>query len=104
MLNPARFFDTCVLIVLENKGWSQVQGCDFVRQIRQTGVVFTSWRGVTHPSGPNYRAMLSGNTWSGNEFDGVKRPNLGRWADYKIYASRGEPARRHNPFLDMNPN
>jgi hypothetical protein len=98
-----KFFDTLVLIVLENHGWAQVQNCKFVQHFKQTGVVFTSWHGVTHPSGPNYRAMLSGNTWSGNEFDGVQRPNLGRWVDYKVYQYRGKPACRHNPLLDMNP-
>lgn len=98
-----KFFDTLVLIVLENHGWSQVQDCQFIKHFAANGVVFTSWHGVTHPSGPNYRAMLSGNKWSGNEFDGVQRPNLGRSVDYKIYAYGGIPAQRHNPFLDMNP-
>jgi hypothetical protein len=103
MPTPGKFFDTLVLIVLENHGWTQVQGWKFVNHFAQNGVVFTGWHGVTHPSGPNYRAMLSGNTWSGNEYDGVQRPNLGRSVDYKIYQYRGIPAQRHNPFLDMNP-
>jgi hypothetical protein len=103
MPTTGKFFETLVLIVLENHGWAQVQQCKFVSYLRQHGVVFTGWRAVTHPSGPNYRAMLSGNKWSGNEFDGVQRPNLGRSVDYKIYQYRGVPAERHNPFLDMNP-
>jgi hypothetical protein len=103
MPTTGKFFDTLVLIVLENHGWAQVQQCKFVSYLRQHGVVFTGWRAVTHPSGPNYRAMMSGNIWSSNEFDGVRRPNLGRSVDYKIYQYRGLPAKRHNPFLDMNP-
>jgi hypothetical protein len=101
--NTAKFFDTVVLMILENRGWSQVQDCNFVKYFFENGAVFTSWRAVAHPSGPNYRAMLSGNTWSTNEYDGVKRPNLGLYIDYKIYSYRGIPADRHNPFLDMNP-
>jgi hypothetical protein len=47
--------------------------------------------------------MLSGNTWSGNEFDGAARANLGRFVNYVVYRYRGKPAKRHNPFRDMNP-
>jgi hypothetical protein len=101
--NAAKFFDIVVLMVLENHGWSQVQDCNFVKYLFENGTVFTSWQGVAHPSGPNYRAMLSGNKWSTNEFDGVKRPKLGLYVDYKIYSFAGIPAQRHNPFLDMNP-
>jgi hypothetical protein len=90
-------------MILENHGWSQVQDCNFVKYLFENGTVFTSWQGVAHPSGPNYRAILSGNKWSGNEFDGVKRPNLGLYVNYKIYSYGGIPAQRHNPFLDMNP-
>ena len=103
MPTPGKFFDTLVLMVLENHGWAQVQQCKFVSHLRQHGLVFTGWQAVTHPSGPNYRAMISGNILSPNEFDGVPRPNLGRSVDYKIYQYRGVPAQRHNPFLDMNP-
>ena len=47
--------------------------------------------------------MLSGNIWSTNEFDGVQRPNLAQYVDFKVFAFKGAPADRHNPFLDMNP-
>lgn len=99
----AQFFDIVVLMALENTGWSAVQGCAFFDHFTKNGTVFTNWTGAAHPSGPNYRAMLSGRTWSGNEFDGVNRPNLGDRIDYRVIAFRGEPAQRHNPFLDMNP-
>src|SRR4051812_25198260 len=92
-----KFFDTIVLMVLENHGWSQVQSSELIAYFAENGTTFTSWSGVKHPSGPNYRAMLSGNTWSGNEFDGVPRPNVGLHVDYKIYAYSGRPADRHNP-------
>ena len=98
-----KFFDILVLMVLENTGWSSVQDCQFVHYIKQYGTIFSNWTGATHPSGPNYRTLMSGQTWSGNEFDGVARPNIGRYVDYKVFNFRNEPAIRHNPFLDMNP-
>ncbi len=99
----AQFFDHIVLMVLENTGWSSVQALTFVDYINKHGTVFEHWSGVTHPSGPNYRAMLSGQTWSGNEYDGVQRPNIASSIIYEIVDFKGVPAVRHDPFLDMNP-
>lgn len=99
----ARFFDNVVFMVLENTGWGSVQDCAFAQHFRKNGTVFTNWVGETHPSGPNYRTMLSGRPWSGNEFDGVNRPNLGDLVDYRVIDWHGTAAERHNPFLDMNP-
>jgi hypothetical protein len=50
MPTTGKFFDTLVLMVLENHGWAQVQQCKFVSHLRQHGVVFTGWQAVTHPS------------------------------------------------------
>lgn len=99
-----KWFNNITFMVLENTGWLQVQDCKFVDYFTKNGIVFTNWHGVTHPSGPNYRAMLSGQTWSNNEFDGVNRDNISKHVDYMIYDWRGTPAERHNPFKDMNPN
>jgi hypothetical protein len=100
----AKFFDHIVLMICENTGWSSVQDLQFVKYINQHGTIFEHWTGVTHPSGPNYRAILSGQTWSGNEYDGIQRPNIATSIDYEIVDFKGIPAIRHNPFLDMNPN
>lgn len=96
-----KWFDTLVLMVLENTAFLDTK-CQFVDYFAQQGTTFVNWHGAGHPSGPNYRALVSGNTWSTNEFDGVTRPNIGRYVDYSVVAFRGEPAIRHNPFLDMN--
>ena len=98
-----KFFDVLVLMVLENTGWSSVQSCNFVDFFQRHGTVFTNWTATTHPSGPNYRTLISGRSWSGNEFDGVQRPNIARYVDYQVFDFRNAPAIRHNPFLDMNP-
>jgi hypothetical protein len=98
-----KWFDTFVFIVLENTGWSQVQNCAFVDWFRKNGTIFENWHGVTHPSGPNYRAMLSGQTWSSNEYDRVNRDNVSKHVDYVVYSYKGDPELRHDPFLDLNP-
>ncbi len=97
-----KWFDTFIFMVLENTGWSQVQNCQFVDWFQKNGTVFENWHGVTHPSGPNYRAMLSGQTWSGNEFDRVNRDNVSKYIGYTVYDFKGCAAERHDPFLDMN--
>lgn len=96
-----KWFNNITFMVLENTGWLQVQDCKFVDYFTKNGIVFTNWHGVTHPSGPNYRAMLSGQTWSNNEFDGVRRENVAQHIPFLVYDFKGKPAERHNPFLDM---
>lgn len=98
-----KYFDTLILMVLENTGWSDIQNTWFFEHFTKNGLVYTDWCAQTHPSGPNYRALMSGQTWSSNEFDGVNRPNIGQHVDYRIVDFGGVPAVRHNPFLDMNP-
>src|SRR5579864_105242 len=97
----ARWFERIYFAVLENHGWSQVQDCDFVKWFQTNGVVFPHWYAVDHPSGPNYRCLLSGLTWSNNEFDGVWRPNIADHIPSAVANYQGAPADRHNPFLDM---
>lgn len=98
-----KWFDRIILMVLENHGWNQVQDLRLVKWFHENGTVFTGWHGVTHPSGPNYRALLSGNTWSDTEYEGVSRPNIAQHVSYNVVKYVGEPAERHNPFMDMNP-
>ncbi len=101
MSNGTKWFDTLILLVLENHGWSQVQNTEFFKWFSQTGAVFSSWNAVYHPSGPNYRSLISGNYWSCNEFDGIHRPNPGDLVPCYVEAFKGHPAERHNPFADL---
>ena len=102
-MQKGKWFDNFIFLVLENQGWSQVQNCQFIKYLNENGAVFTKWHRATHPSGPNYRVMLSGQSWSNNEFDGVERENISKHIDYVVSNYRGIPAERHNPFKDMNP-
>src|SRR5579872_684055 len=96
-----KWFDQFFVMILENHGWEQTEGMKLINYISQFGVVFTDYHGVIHPSGPNYRAMFSGQHWSTNEFDGIKRPNIGDSVTVYQYNYAGPPADRHNPFYDM---
>lgn len=102
-LRPGKFFDLLILMVLENRGWSEVQNCQFVSAIGKVGTIYDNWTAATHPSGPNYRAITSGQTWSWNEFDGVRREYIGQHVGHVVINWAGAPAQRHNPFLDMSP-
>ena len=92
-----KWFSNVYFAVLENHGWSQVQDCEFVKWFSANGAIFPHWYAAAHPSGPNYRALLSGNTWSLNEFDGVRRENIANHIPSAVVDYAGVAADRHNP-------
>src|SRR5258708_2723576 len=51
------------VIVLENRSYGQVVGSGYIAQLGQQYAIATNYRGVYHPSLPNYLAMTSGSTW-----------------------------------------
>jgi hypothetical protein len=120
-MGPAPAFDRAIVVVLENKARSQVLGnraapafSAFARQ----GAVLSGYRGVTHPSLPNYLALVSGST-HGIASDctscTVAGPSLADTLEahgltWKAYAEglpqpgwtgpyRGSYAKKHVPFL-----
>ncbi len=57
--------DHVVIVVMENKAYSQIIGSDgapFINDLAKRGALFTRSYGVTHPSQPNYLALFSGST------------------------------------------
>lgn len=96
-----KWFNTVYLVVLENHGWTQTQNLKAVDYFTKNGMLFNNWTATAHPSGPNYRTLMSGNYWSYNEYDGVHRPNIGDSVPCVIEDYVGIPAVRHNPFMDM---
>jgi phosphatidylinositol-3-phosphatase len=114
-------FDRVVVVVLENKSQSQVLGnphAPAFNAFARKGAILSGYRGVTHPSLPNYLALVSGST-HGITSDCTRCTVAGRsLADtlearhltWKTYAeglprpgwtgpSRGRYAKRHVPFL-----
>jgi hypothetical protein len=114
-------FDHVVVVVMENKERGKVLGnpaAPAFNAFARNGAVLTAYRGVTHPSLPNYLALVSGST-HGISSDCTSCTVGGRsLADtleakkltWKAYAeglprvgwtgpSRGRYAKKHVPFL-----
>jgi phosphatidylinositol-3-phosphatase len=114
-------FDHVVVVVLENKARRQVLGsadAPAFNAFARKGAVLAAYRGVTHPSLPNYLALVSGSTHSitsdctsctvgGRSLADTLEARKLTW---KAYAeglprvgwtgpSRGRYAKKHVPFL-----
>ncbi len=108
-----------MVIVLENNSRDKVLAIPYFKQLADRGVLLSNYHGVTHPSQPNYIAMIAGDTYisdDGNHdlpqnnlvdlFDAAGATWKAYMEDYpgKCYArgSTGLYARRHNPFISFN--
>lgn len=63
--HPVPAFQRVIVVVLENKSPSQVLGnraAPAFNAFARGGAVLSGYRGVTHPSLPNYLALVSGST------------------------------------------
>lgn len=103
-----RWWRSLIFGVLENHSFNQVANLPSHRRLLREGTVLTRYFAITHPSGPNYRALASGATWSGAETIDVYHPSIAsRAAELSppvptcVYHLSGTIARRHNPFLDL---
>ncbi|HSC49647.1 MAG TPA: alkaline phosphatase family protein [Gaiellaceae bacterium] len=118
---PVPAFHRVIVVVLENKGRSQVLGnraAPAFNAFARGGATLPEYRGVTHPSLPNYLALVSGST-HGITSDcttcTVSGPSLAdtleaKGLTWKAYAEglphagwtgpyRGRYAKKHVPFL-----
>lgn len=108
------------LVVLENRDYDQVIGsrnAPYINSLLPRAAVASEYRGVTHPSLPNYLALTSGDTWGVTSdcstcFQDV--PNLAdqleaaglTWKTYQegypgncFLGGRDRYAQKHNPFI-----
>jgi acid phosphatase len=113
---PARV-EHVITIVMENHGFSQVDGhSPFLNALARRCGLATGYRAVTHPSLPNYLAMVSGSTQGldgsdcspgpGCQSDG---PSIFSQTPWRAYAesmpgtcvgrNSGDYAPRHNPAV-----
>jgi len=121
----ARHFDRVLIIVLENQSYVAAIKDKYLKQLAEEGIEFTDFRAVTHPSYPNYLAMISGSTFGihGILGDGQQtfpddndHKTIADFLDWKNYAedypvksgqspylndSAGRYARKHVPFLSF---
>lgn len=116
-------FNTIIVVVLENKEYGAVAGnpqMPYFQSLVAANTLLTQHYAVTHPSLPNYLALISGDTFgirSDCEDCFVNAPSLpdlieasGRtWKTYQedmpspcFLGSRGDYAQKHNPFVYFN--
>ena len=78
-----------VVVVLENTSPQHARAQNFLGPLADTGVYFSNYSAVAHPSQPNYVAMVSG-SFAGVRGDSrtrLNRPHLGRFLDsWTVYA------------------
>ncbi len=102
------------VIVLENRSYGQVVGSGYIAQLGQQYAIATNYRGVYHPSLPNYLAMTSGSTWgvADDGWHSLPAGGLGsqlttagiEWRAYMegmtngCYQNGNGYALKHNPF------
>jgi len=102
------------VIVMENRSYSEAIAGRYTAQLARQYGVATNYRGITHPSLPNYLAMTSGSTWGVTDdgFHALPAGGLGSqltsagmsWRGYMegmsngCFNSRYPYALKHNPF------
>ncbi len=111
--DPARaagcWWSSLVWGVFENRAFNQVAPLRSHRRLAREGTVLARYYAVSHPSGPNYRAMASGEIWGTAEVIDQFHPSLASAAAHAeppiptyIYHLRGQTAARHNPLVDLH--
>jgi phosphatidylinositol-3-phosphatase len=103
-----RWWSSLIFGVFENHGFNQVATLPSHRRLASEGTVLTRYAAVTHPSGPNYRALISGETWSRAQTIDTFHPSVASQAAQLsppvatyVYHLSGEIAHRHDPFRDL---
>lgn len=121
---PTRAFQRIFIIILENKSRESVLSNPYFKGLAERGVQLTNYRGVSHPSQPNYIAMTAGEPFvSDDSVHNLPQSNLVdlledaqiAWRAYEgnypgqcfAGAQAGDTAsgryvRKHNPFVSFD--
>jgi hypothetical protein len=68
-----RHFEQVIIVVLENQGIRSAIKDPYIQQLMKEGAWFSNYEAITHPSFPNYLAMVAGSTF-GIEHDHYDAP------------------------------
>jgi hypothetical protein len=120
---PGKHFDQVLIVVLENQNYSSAIQDPLLADLAKHGSVFPQFQNLTHPSYPNYLAMVSGSTCNADGSDSQKNfpddaehrtiADLLSWRNYaENYPAKptenapylGDAvkyARKHVPFLSF---
>ena len=107
-----------IVIILENTDYSAALELPYLKSLTTQGALLTQYFGVTHPSQPNYIALIAGNPYTtSNQPVDLDARHIGDLLEaqrlsWKIYAEdfpgncflgkvSGDYSRRHVPFLSF---
>ena len=104
--HASRYFSSIVWAVMENHGTLAAQKLPAERFLMAHGATFAKYLAITHPSGPNYRAMVSGETWTYAETFQQAEPTVATeltaigipTIDWYV---GGYPDLKHDPYVDL---
>jgi hypothetical protein len=121
--STGKHFQRVLIIVLENQNYTSAMGNDYLKDLAKEGAAFTNFKGLYHPSYPNYLAMIAGSSFGVRSdtqhtfADDGQHPTIGDLLDWKNYAEnypssptvkqpflgngKGKYARKHVPFLSF---
>ena len=117
--SAAPAFSKVLVVVLENADYDKASAQPFLTALAARGAALTAYKGVGHPSQPNYVAMIAGDTLGVKDDKPVNLAgrHLGDLLDAKglswgVYAEgypggcflgekAGQYARKHVPFLSF---
>lgn len=116
---PTAAFGKVLVVVLENSDYDQAAAQPFLKKLAKRGALLTNYRGIGHPSQPNYVAMIAGDAMGVDgdgrvDLDGAQLGDLLEakglnWAVYAegypgscfLGARSGDYVRKHVPFLSF---
>ena len=103
-----RWWSSLVFGLFENRTFDRVAGLPSHQRLAREGTVLAQYSAVAHPSGPNYRALISGATWGRAETVNTFHPSIASAGaglvppvPTYIYHLAGTIAPKHNPLVDL---
>ena len=101
-----------MIVILENKNADSAKSQPFMGWLANDGAYLDQYYAITHPSQPNYIAMISGSREGvkGDSDVTLNRPHIGQFVTWKTYAedypeggchpsSIDKYVRKHSPFM-----
>jgi hypothetical protein len=105
----ARWWSSLVWAVFENHSYRQVAQLPSHVRLAREGAVLAQYFAVGHPSGPNYRAMASGETWGNAEVVDTFHPSVSSVGAAAapalpsyLYHLIGTIDQKHDPLVDLH--
>lgn len=102
------YFSAIVWCVMENKAVTHVKDLPSHKYLAQHGAVLDKAYALTHPSGPNYRNITSGQVFTQNYLHMKAEPNVAR--SYETigipsfnWYPKGKAALKHDPYKQVHP-